>query len=248
MSEITWIKLKTEMFADDKIRLIESMPESDAIIIIWIKLLTQAGKTNANGYIFLNENVPFTEEMLSTLFNRPLSTVRLALRTLEQFEMISIDEKGYILIENWEKHQNVEGMERVRELTRVRVQRYRERQKQLPENVTLPNVTVTKQNKNKSKNNIYTQNCVNEFNKFWDLYDKKVGKKDCLKKWNKLNDTDKEKIFETLPEYIKATPDKKYRKNPLTYLNGECWEDEEIISNNGRNPENSSHFITTNLN
>lgn len=165
MSEITWIKLKTEMFSDDKIRLIESLPEADAIILIWIKLLAQAGKTNANGYIFLNEQVPFTEEMLATIFNRPLNTVRSALETLQQFRMINIDDKGFILIENWEKHQNVEGMEKIREQWRIRKQRQRENQKLLnssknssDDEVTGQSQDITQQNKNKSKNkeNIYT--------------------------------------------------------------------------------------------
>jgi len=78
------------MFEDEKIRLIESLPEADTLLIIWIKLLSQAGRTNANGYIFLSENIPFTEEMLSTLFNRPIATVRLALQTFKQFGMIDV--------------------------------------------------------------------------------------------------------------------------------------------------------------
>lgn len=157
MGQISWIKLKTEMFSDEKIRLIESMPEADAILIVWIKLLIQAGKTNANGFIFLSDNVPFTSEMLSTLFNRPLTVVRLALKTLHDFNMISIDKKGMIYIENWNKHQNIEGMEKVKEQNRLRVKRFRDKQKQLKQTknnqlVTDCNVTVTEQNKNKNKN------------------------------------------------------------------------------------------------
>lgn len=157
MGQISWIKLKTEMFSDEKIRLIESMPEADSILIIWIKLLIQAGKCNGNGFIFLAENIPFSSEMLATLFNRPLTVVRLALKTLHDFNMISIDKKGLIYIENWDKHQNIEGMEKIKEQNRLRVQRFRDKQKQLnqPENdnsVTAGNVTVTEQNKSKIKN------------------------------------------------------------------------------------------------
>src|SRR5699024_474426 len=126
---IKWIKLSTNMFEDEKIRLIEQMPDADTILIIWVKLLSQAGKTNASGYIYLSENIPYTEEMLATIFNRPVSTVRLALRTFEQFGMISIDNNHFIEISNWEKHQNVEGMERIRKQTRERVQRHREKKR-----------------------------------------------------------------------------------------------------------------------
>jgi phage replisome organizer, putative, N-terminal region len=83
MAEVKWIKITTNMFDDEKIKLIDAMPERDTIHYIWIRLLVQAGKTNANGYIFLNENVPYTEEMLSTIFNRPLNSVRLALKNIE---------------------------------------------------------------------------------------------------------------------------------------------------------------------
>lgn len=136
MAEVKWIKLSTNMFDDEKIRLIEALPESDTILIIWVKLLAQAGKTNASGYIYLNENIPFNEEMLATIFNRPLATVRLALKTFQQFGMIEISENNFISITNWEKHQNIDGLEKIREDTRKRVQKHREKQKQLMSNVT----------------------------------------------------------------------------------------------------------------
>ncbi|HDR3896244.1 MULTISPECIES: phage replisome organizer N-terminal domain-containing protein [Bacillus] len=130
MSEVKWIKLTTNMFEDEKIKLIESMPEADTLLIIWIKLLAQAGKTNANGYIFLNENIPYTEEMLATIFNRPLQTVRYALQTFKQFGMIEIDDKQFISISNWGKHQSLTGLDKIREDTKKRVAAHRERKKQ----------------------------------------------------------------------------------------------------------------------
>ena len=131
MAEVKWIKLSTSMFEDEKIRLIESMPDADTLLIIWFKLLSQAGKTNASGYIFLSENIPFTEEMLSTLFNRPLATIRLALQTFQQFGMIQINEERMIHIANWEKHQNIDGLEKIREQNRLRKQKQREREQQV---------------------------------------------------------------------------------------------------------------------
>ncbi|KXY48870.1 phage replisome organizer N-terminal domain-containing protein [Bacillus sp. FSL M7-1020] len=129
MSEVKWIKLSTSMFEDEKIRLIESMPEADTLLIIWIRLLAQAGKTNASGYIFLSKNIPYSDEMLATLFNRPITTVRLALQTFQQFGMIEITNDQYICISNWEKHQNVDGLEKIREQNRLRKQKQREKLK-----------------------------------------------------------------------------------------------------------------------
>lgn len=128
MSEVKWIKITTDMFNDEKIKIIESMPDKDAILIIWIKLLTLAGKVNANGYIFLTENIPYTDEMLATVFNRPLNTIRLALETFKRFHMIDYDE-NMLHITNWEKHQNTDGLEKIREQNRLRKQRQREREK-----------------------------------------------------------------------------------------------------------------------
>jgi len=136
MAEIKWIKITTTMFDDEKIDYIESLPEADTILIIWIKLLTLAGKCNAGGYVFLTESIPYTEEMLSHRMRRPTNTVKLALATLESLGMIKRDMNG-ICISNWEKHQNVEGMERIREQARLRMQRWREKQKLLSSDVTV---------------------------------------------------------------------------------------------------------------
>lgn len=122
---VKWIKITTTMFDDEKIDFIESLPEADSILIIWIKLLTLAGKSNVSGYIFLTENIPYTDEMLAHKFRRPLSTVRLALETLKRLDMIYLDDVGF-RITNWEKHQNVDGLDKIRKQTRERVAKHRE--------------------------------------------------------------------------------------------------------------------------
>lgn len=131
MAEISWIKLKTTMFDDEKIRLIQAVPEADAIVIVWIRLLVLAGKTNDDGLIYIQRNMPYTEEMLATLFGKNVNTIRLALNTLASFNMIDLADDGMIAISNWEKHQNIEGMELIRDQTAKRTRKYRERKKQL---------------------------------------------------------------------------------------------------------------------
>ncbi|BDZ30601.1 phage replisome organizer N-terminal domain-containing protein [Lactiplantibacillus sp. WILCCON 0030] len=151
MAGIHWIKLKTAMFDDEKIRLIEVMPEANAIIVIWIRLLVLAGKTNDSGLIYIQRDMSYSDEMLAALFNLPISTVRLAMTTLENFDMIDVSENGVISINNWDKHQNIEGMEKVRIQTAERVQRFRDkqRQQQIESNATC-NVTVTEGNATES--------------------------------------------------------------------------------------------------
>jgi len=130
VADVKWIKIVTDIFDDEKILLIESMPEHDAIIVIWFKLLCLAGKMNNGGVFIMNDKIPYTEEMLSTIFRRPLNTVRLALNVFEQFGMIErID--NVITIPNWSKHQTLDQLEERKEYMREYMQKYRERQKQL---------------------------------------------------------------------------------------------------------------------
>lgn len=131
------------MFDDEKIRLIESMPEADAVINIWIRLLVLAGKTNDSGLIYVQRNMPYTVEMLATLFGKKVNVVRLAIDTLSKFGMISTNEDGAIEILNWEKHQNIDGMDRVKKLSAERSKRYRERKNLKEKRDVTRHVSVT---------------------------------------------------------------------------------------------------------
>ena len=148
MARVKWIKITTDIFDDEKIKLIDAFPEKDTILVIWFKLLTLAGKTNDNGLIYLSQNINFTDEMLATLFNRPLNSVRLALKILSDFRMIEMRD-GVFAIKNWEKHQNVDGMDKIRKQNADRQKKFRENKKierieffEKNSNVT-DNVTVT---------------------------------------------------------------------------------------------------------
>ena len=152
MARIEWIALSIEMFDDEKIRLIEAMPDADALLVIWMKMLTLAGKLNNGGVLMMSNGLPYTDEMLAVLFRRNLNVVRLALATFEQYGMIEyIDD--VISLPNWEKWQKVDSLDKVREQTRQRVAKHRAKQKALVEDVTLCNVTVTHYNNNDKDNN-----------------------------------------------------------------------------------------------
>lgn len=155
MAEVKWIKIVTDIFDDEKIMLIESLPEADSIIVVWFKLLCLAGKQNNSGVFMLNDRIPYTDEMIATVFRRPLNTVRLALSTFEKYGMIEIV-NNTITIPNWEKHQSLDSLEKSRGKTRERVQNYRERQKLLTqsEDVTLQKRIVTQTEEDKSKSKI----------------------------------------------------------------------------------------------
>lgn len=129
MNEVKWIKITTDMFDNRKIKAIRKLPEGNSIILIWVMLLSLAGRCNASGMIFLTENIPYTNKMLADELCFEESVIFIALETLEKFGMISRDENELISVNNWDEYQNVDGMERIREQTRRRVAECRERKK-----------------------------------------------------------------------------------------------------------------------
>lgn len=141
MAEIKWVKLCTDMFDNRKIKHLRRLPDGNNIVLIWVMLLTMAGRCNANGMIFLTENIPYTPKMLADELDFEENTVQLALRSLEQLDMIVTD-SGFFTIAGWEEHQNIEGMDRIREQNRLRQAKFKAKQKAIEGNVT-GNVTVT---------------------------------------------------------------------------------------------------------
>lgn len=129
MADVKWIKITTDIFDDEKILLIESLPESYAIITVWFKLLCLAGKQNNSG-VFMMGQIAYTDKMLATIFRMKESIVTMALTTFEQFGMIEIID-GVITIPNWGKHQSLEQIEARREYQRAYQKEYRQRQKLL---------------------------------------------------------------------------------------------------------------------
>lgn len=154
--DIKWIKLSTGMFEDEAIKVILSMPDGSTLLEIWLRLLISAGKINNNGLIYFKENIPFTEDMLATVFNKETTIIKYALTTFQKFGLIEVLDNNQILIKNWEKHQNIEGMEKIKEQNRIRKQKQREREKLLltDKNNMSRDMSrdVTQQNKNKNKN------------------------------------------------------------------------------------------------
>ena len=129
MADVKWIKITTDIFDDEKILLIESLPDSYAIITVWFKLLSLAGKQNNSG-VFMMGRIAYTDKMLATIFRMKETTVTMALQTFQQFGMIEIVD-GVITIPNWGKHQNLDQLESKKQYMRNYMAEYREKQKAL---------------------------------------------------------------------------------------------------------------------
>lgn len=141
MAEVKWIKLTTDMFDNRKIRHLRRLPEGNNIVLIWVMLLTMAGRCNSGGMIFLTENIPYSPKMLADELDFEESTVALALKALEQLDMIVTDD-GFFTIVGWEEYQNADKLAEIREQTRKRVAKCREKKLLNQGNVT-SNATVT---------------------------------------------------------------------------------------------------------
>lgn len=145
MAEVKWIKLTTDMFDNRKIKHLRRLPDGNSIVLIWVMLLTMAGRCNANGMIFLTENIPYTPKMLADELDFEENTVKLALKALEDFNMIVTD-GDLLVIAGWEEYQNIEGMDKIREQNRIRQKKWYDKHKMLNSPNVEPNVRLTQPN------------------------------------------------------------------------------------------------------
>lgn len=99
MSEVKWIKITTDIFDDEKMVLIEQLPEADSIIVIWFKLLCLNRKNKKNHVLKLTEDIAYTEEMLSVIIRKSISDVVHALDVLEKYGMVKRTSKGIFVFD-----------------------------------------------------------------------------------------------------------------------------------------------------
>lgn len=206
MAEVKWIKLNVDMFDDEKIKIIQAMPDGDAILVIWIKLITLAGKTNDGGYVYISDNIPYTDEMLSIIMNKPIMTIKMAMETFVNLRMIESDTKGIYLV-NFEKHQSLGRMQELKEYNRIAQQKSREKRKAL---LTAKETSMTVNDKS------MTSQCSQETDIDIDIdIDKEKEKekdidisvkKETRHKYGQYNnvllsDTDMEKLKAEFPDY-----------------------------------------------
>lgn len=188
MAKVSWIKIETEMFNNVKIGHIRKLPEGNNIVLIWVMLLTMAGRCNANGLIFLTENIPYNEKLLADELGFDESVIQLALTALENFGMITRD-GNMLAIPGWEEHQNIEGMDKIREQNRIRKQKQRERQKLAIEQDMSRDSSrdVTQQNKIKNKKEELDKDKDNNLIVSKDTI-RQTDVQRVIEEWNKLQD------------------------------------------------------------
>lgn len=131
-NEVKWIKISTGVFDDEAFQMIDDLPERDAIELIWFKLLVLAGKQNNHGLFIFKKAMPYTDEMLASIFHRPINTVKLAMKTLEEFHLIETIDNVYS-IPKWDDYQSLDGLDKKRKRDREYQRKCREKKKLLIE-------------------------------------------------------------------------------------------------------------------
>ena len=130
MADVKWIKITTDMFDNRKIKHLRKLPDGNNCVLIWVMLLTMAGRCNANGMIFLTETFPYSTKMLADELDFEENTVKMALAT---FELMGMIEKvgDFISIKGWNEYQNVDRLTEIREYNRLAQQKSRAKKKLL---------------------------------------------------------------------------------------------------------------------
>lgn len=181
-------------------------------------------------------------ELLMLQFNRGHMTSHMIGHTLGQNggqiwdvikDKFKIDDEGKFYNERLELEQNKRKAYTDSRLNNIKGHnQYTKKEKKQPKKEGHKGGHMTGHMENENIN----ENINIDFELFWNLYDKKVGKKPQLKKkWESLKDDQRAAIMEYIPKYKEAQPDKQYRKNPDTFFNQEGWKDEIIKRTNFKN-------------
>lgn len=150
MAEVQWIKLMVGMFDGNSFKKIKrakigGVSYRDKLTSVWFELLDLAGKSNANGCLIDNNEIPYRSfEDIAIMLDRDEKEIELCMQYFINEKMVEIIDDVYCLT-NFMRYQNQEGLQKIREQTRKRVSEYRKR-KQLAQSNAECNVTVTLRN------------------------------------------------------------------------------------------------------
>lgn len=123
MNSISWIKLDVGIFQNRKIRHIRTMEDGDRLVLLFIMLLTVAGRCNDGGRIFMSEGIPYSRASLAEELGLDTETVSRGMSIFRKLGMIDGDAK-YPRISGWEKNQNIDGLEKMKEHNRARQKKW----------------------------------------------------------------------------------------------------------------------------
>lgn len=143
----SWFKVSANVFDSDKIKILRADTKiGDSLALMWFFLLALARKKNDGGYVYATEGVAYTPKTLAAVGGFKPKIAEAALEVFQQYNMIDIEDNGYIYIVGWSEYQNTEELSKLKERERckeaMRVKRQREKQSKTCNN-DVTNVDVT---------------------------------------------------------------------------------------------------------
>lgn len=126
MADVGWVRLSTRLFENRKIKYLLNQPKGAELVLLWVHLLCAAGTVNDGGRVYISQNVMYTPQSLAADFGVPKTIADKALTLFQDLELIEVESDGCIQILGWEKHQNVTGLDKIREQNRLRKQKQRQ--------------------------------------------------------------------------------------------------------------------------
>lgn len=211
---VKWFKIMNDMFDDEKIEYIESLPDGSNIALIWVKILCLASKSNTDGSLMITKEIPYTPSILATKFKKDEKFINYSLQVMEKLGMIYLED-NIINVSNWGKYQSVDELAKIREQTKLRVAKCRERKRLC--NVTSNDTVTLKCNDNALISNIYNSNNLDINN----IYNKLLlyCKEDCeilynryINKVNNNNLNGIREIWNMLEEIVSRYTDERLRE------------------------------------
>ena len=143
----SWFKVSADVFDSEKIKILRADTKiGDSLALMWFFLLALARKKNDGGYVYATEGVAYTPKTLAAVGGFKPKIAETALEVFQQYNMIDIEENGYIYIVGWSEYQNAEELSKLKERERckeaMRAKRQREKQSKTCNNdVTNTDVT-----------------------------------------------------------------------------------------------------------
>ena len=143
----SWFKVSADVFDSDKIKILRADTKiGDSLALMWFFLLALARKKNDGGYVYATEGVAYTPKTLAAVGGFKPKVTETALEVFQQYNMIDIEDNGYIYIVGWSEYQNAEELSKLKERERckeaMRAKRQREKQSKTCNN-DVTNVDVT---------------------------------------------------------------------------------------------------------
>lgn len=111
-----WLKLKNDFFDRDEIKIIENQQNGKDYIIFYMKLLLKS--VESDGKLFFRDTIPYSPEMLATITNTSIDTVKVAVSLFIELQLMERWDDGTLFMietENmvgseskWAKYKRIE--------------------------------------------------------------------------------------------------------------------------------------------